>query len=213
MKSITRSPISSRNYRGRRRFTQGWVHQRDRAFDDEELTERDRQQNQTDAQYIDKIAKLYESAEAEPELDKTLKSKKRSYIRAKLGGGADACWRFPSPFGHRFQSLREEAADRQMRGTVTLQSLEREARAWSAGRRWPEGGCSRSAQGTAHAPHRAEGHRSASEVGLTELKRTLTFIPAGNAEARAGKKELSRLTSGCRSIAKKYTNGDCSFST
>jgi len=61
-------------------------------FDDEELTE-EKIANKTKQtlKYIDKIAKLLRNrAEAAAKLDKTLKSKKRSYI-ARSGRCADAC--------------------------------------------------------------------------------------------------------------------------
>jgi len=87
MKSITRSPIVikeliavgddlRKGVRSIKEIVQ---------FDDEELTE-EKIANKTKQtlRYIDKIAKLYETALKQAQkLDKTLKSKKRSYIRAK----------------------------------------------------------------------------------------------------------------------------------
>src|SRR5260370_451749 len=99
-------------------------------FDDEELTE-EKIANKTKQtlRHIDKIAKLYEMAlKQAAKLDKTLKSKKRSYIRAKWGVARTRVEISVAIRDIDFNPFEKKRLIDKMRGTVErLQSLEREA--------------------------------------------------------------------------------------
>lgn len=218
MKAITRSPIIMKEVIAVGRDLRRGVRSIKEVvqFDDEELTE-EKLANTTKRiiKDIEKIEELYETALKQAErLAGTARSKRQAWRRASWAVARTRVRISLAIRDIRFHWREKKRLIEKMRSTVErLHSIEREARRLERRVDAALGDVATDARKELRA--RRAGLREieeSSEVGLVSLKRSLTLIRQGEAEAHQAKRELTeanlRLVV---SIAKKYTHHGLPF--